>query len=1129
MAKKDENKKVTATPKVNVSGLSISRKKGTRKITAKWKLADKYKSKKLATRVESLEIDFVLDRFDPAKKKDPKDIVQVRDTTNESATTRSINLNSFKVKSGKKTKSYTRESFYPKTGSHLAGVTIKVWTANEEGRKKGDPAHKTYSFGKPGKPKISDMTQNEQTGEVTFKITAYDSGSTHNERYDTRYQVQVTDTFNSARNVNEDKTFTTTDKQFTFDAVDRQQLGYKNYIQYRARAMSRGFAGMSDGLPLGKDNADKAWTGWKELYVSYPNLPTISGITCSGKEATDKVTVAISLSNANPHPVTGVRLQYLVQSDATTPAEAVADDNWQEQETQDDGECTALAITVAELAPVPQKHTWVRVKSWNQFEKIFYRFSEPKLVKDLDQPVGADDTVEIVDVSSGGNGNSLIVRLGWTTVGTADTGTELSWSSDSNAWKSTKGPETYQFTWSDGPRLEGVNKNYSGTATVYITDLDEGTRYYVRARRYLETGDTVTYGGYTLQHDGVPVSSPTSVTLVGSEFVPRGSDVPLTWTYDSEAAQVAWQVITGSTETTTEDVTITIDGTEMTVQKQRTTIVASSAVIVASAADALGSTVIPASWFQSHQGSMVDGAYPLAVRMSTGGKWAESDAIFVRVVDAPTVSATVPEVVTTQPFDVSVECNMAARLSVVVKAADGGTSGDGPGGERSQADGDVVWQTSVTPDWEEVNGTYVATIASPVEPSVLDLRDNGNYLVYVKATDDETSLTSEEATARFAVNWARKAPMPSNDITVTPHDTTDESGIRSRRCVIALSEPDCNLVEFLAHDPDDQSYWEVPIGLTVEDGWATCDGTPTSISPLVGSTLTPGAQYTLLVELSEGEGSINIAESAFEADSDELDVGENRFDLTALDSPSDSLGITVTATGKVRLSLFEGDYDGSYGVVPTEVQKESDTYDLYRLTPDGPYLIASALETDATITDEFAPYGGAEIGYRVACRTYEGDINWADYEYAMPGKDLRIDFGGEYVELPWNLSQSDTYEKDFEARRKLSGDIDGYWNSGVVRRGGFSSDLIRIREQDVAAAVRRLARHVGPAFVRTPDGCAYQADVQVSDISGARKDAALAVTIDATEVSLTEEYMVVAPVPEHGVDPEAPDTDGQGG
>ena len=122
---------------------------------------------------------------------------------------------------------------------------------------------------------------------------------------------------------------------------------------------------------------------------------------------------------------------------------------------------------------------------------------------------------------------------------------------------------------------------------------------------------------------------------------------------------------------------------------------------------------------------------------------------------------------------------------------------------------------------------------------------------------------------------------------------------------------------------------------------------------------------------------------------------------------------------------------------------------------------------------------------------------------------MRFDWQGGSLELPYNLSIGDSYKKDVDIRKHMNGSVDGYWNRGVERTGSLSSDLIRLTQQDEINAARALARYTGPVFVRTPDGSAYEADVQVSDLS--TEGVLTAIAIDATEIGLTPEFALMTP------------------
>lgn len=1021
----------TEAPTGAVTSLSIARVKDkVLMLTAKWKVPSSLTSKSGEAgkrRTTHVDADFVVDLFRPGKKKDPKDVVVNKKVKDVSVTTRSINLNGLSGTKNGKTVTLDRRDFFPLTNVYVSGVTAKVTCLNYEGsgndvkRRASQKVSKaTYKFGKPLKPKVSALTQNEDTGHVTCTITAYDDKDGQHERYDTCYEMEIHDGVYSKndkrRNRTEKGTFTESSKTLTFDAAHRTQLPYGEYIRVSVRAMSRGIAGISDGHAVNKNVEKDAWTDFKTLYISYPRVPKIRGIDLKDTKATSKVTVRINVNNDTKkkvgHPVTGVRLQKLCSSTAKTAAEAVAaGSDWEDVDNQDDGQCTALALSVQDLPTARGTRTWVRIKTWNQFENIFYRFSAPMEVEALYvAPEVGDDTARVLDVTSDGNGTSLAAHVGWKITGEPDTGLELSWSDDKNAWKSTKGPEKFELEWTDDwGEDETPVSGYQRVTTIHIPALTMGTEYFVKARTYREEEGDVkrTYSKYCAPKSGTPTTSPTTVTLLTDTALATGSNISASWTFDSGAEQKSWSIITGETYTTNTSEIDPATGTTVTREHLwiKDGVNGKQAIVLVRGSDPYGSTTVAWNRLSKY---VSDGSIPIAARVSTGGSPVASEAVIVNFSNPPTVALDDIGTVTSQPFTLGISSSARCRLTIIVRAASGGVGGeDSPSGRPSyQADGDVVWQTAVTPPWTVENPsastlTYIASIDTPFESGILPLRQNGIYSVTVKGTDITTGLESEEVSGEFTVDWTHKAPQPPEDDTIIePFDVTDDAGVRTRGAIIHVTAPQAALA--------------------------------------------------------------------------------------------------------------------------------TDVFDVYRLTPDGAYLIAEDTVDGMDVIDSYAPYGGSEKGYRIVCRTKDGDEEWCDYFYDLRGKDMRIDFGGRYVELPYNLVPSDTYAKDFEARRKLSGDIDGYWNEGASRTSSVSTDLIRIYEQEKAALVRELARYTGPAFVRLPDGCAFMANVDVNSIGGARREYALAVTITATEVALTDEYMAFVPIPEDvqpDPDPDEPEDD----
>jgi hypothetical protein len=88
----------------------------------------------------------------------------------------------------------------------------------------------------------------------------------------------------------------------------------------------------------------------------------------------------------------------------------------------------------------------------------------------------------------------------------------------------------------------------------------------------------------------------------------------------------------------------------------------------------------------------------------------------------------------------------------------------------------------------------------------------------------------------------------------------------------------------------------------------------------------------------------------------------------------------------------------------------------------------------------------------------------------------------------------------------LDGSTDAFFNQGIRRTAKLSTDVLRLEDADTIAAVLDLAHHVGPAFVRTPTGAAYEADVQVESVAPTSQLAA--VSVNATEIRLTPAYML---------------------
>lgn len=167
-----------------------------------------------------------------------------------------------------------------------------------------------------------------------------------------------------------------------------------------------------------------------------------------------------------------------------------------------------------------------------------------------------------------------------------------------------------------------------------------------------------------------------------------------------------------------------------------------------------------------------------------------------------------------------------------------------------------------------------------------------------------------------------------------------------------------------------------------------------------------------------------------------------------------------------------------------------DTCDIYRITADQPELIVKGAEFGTTYVDPYPAFGETG-GHRLVTITGNGDyvtadgLGWYDSDYAdgdiLVENQMVIDVNGDQIELPYDLSLSNKWNKDFKRTSYLGGSVQGDWNPAVTRDLSADTVLIRGRDLDRQLAMRDLAGYAGVAHVRTPDGSSLTADVQIDE------------------------------------------------
>lgn len=198
----------------------------------------------------------------------------------------------------------------------------------------------------------------------------------------------------------------------------------------------------------------------------------------------------------------------------------------------------------------------------------------------------------------------------------------------------------------------------------------------------------------------------------------------------------------------------------------------------------------------------------------------------------------------------------------------------------------------------------------------------------------------------------------------------------------------------------------------------------------------------------------------------------------------------------------------------------SDSVEIYRVTPDGAVKILENGRFNMTYYDRYAPYSDhADLMYRIAARTIYRDVEWIDVPYTLspgigwsrgePFFTMSFDWAEKrHLEVPYNLEFQDSYTKDFEARTNLDGTITGWWNSAVKKTKSLKTVALKFSDADQIELIRELAQYTGPVFVRTPDGDAFEADVQVSSIDNKYDGMTISVSFKATALTLTDEFKI---------------------
>lgn len=995
-----------------------------------------------------------------------------------------------------------RQSFYPYTDKRITDVRFGISVGNCLGL--GGGATTSMDFSGPDKPTIDDFEYDSSTGIVSATISEPIGWGEKKKKSSSSIDITECVAMDYALYAFDSRVWQWTSQgnhrtyedsvTVSFDAVSKGSLTFNDYIILEIQAGSIGIAGASSFRV-------------KNIYISYPSKPIVLSAVVPSTYESDNVILNLWLGSDERHPTTNVKLQKLVSVTYENEADIPLDANWQDTDSEDNRGCVALSIPVADVYPTRGRKTWLRVKAWNMDEELC-RYSAPVRLTKLERPArtAADDPITIASVEPYKDGTSAKVRVAWDRYGRDDSNrTELSWSTNEVAWRSTDGPSTFDMpddTWDDGATyVDGYS--YRSSSTVFITGLQEGEQHYVRARRVRDPEDDdangTTYGPYSGADTVIPAATPTAVTADIPDILPYGEPFHVDWSYTSTSTQTNWTVMleTGGANTA-------IEGTTFFVQR-----------VLATGNDASTSCDIP--W------SAVDGRLGIfqtdfiSVWVATGGAFVKSERQKVKFANRPEVIKLsddwIEATIRSQPAFIPIACSEPSSIMLTITSRNAVRAL--PEGATKQVAGDTVWSGVVNPDWQRC--TAIKRNEWSENLSSLDTALYTAETAYRMYLEEVEGATEDIEDAKQAVNDAYGAfpTYPERDDYDT--DSEYESAIdeynddyeaASSRLEQAQSNLQTAYETRLAIDPRDRPKDYSEALLAYDEALA--------YSGFID--MTDNDKYVTVIKIDDVLDLINLStyDISVVATSNETGLASQEFNAgiyTDYDhlapNPSEYVTVETYETVENDLKTIGARIDVPYfaGMFPDDV------FDVYRMVNDKAVLIAENVEQNSTVNDKYSPFGSMNTAYRVATKTPSRSITWFDfpYEHSKRGvtedRTLRIDWNGKYVELNHCISNSDSYQKDFEATKHLDGSVSGHWNEGAMRTANLSAAVIDVYETETLDNLRDLAEYDGPCFIRTSDGIAYEADVQVGDISESFGTAKIDVSFTASEVNLTSEYM----------------------
>lgn len=359
-------------------------------------------------------------------------------------------------------------------------------------------------------------------------------------------------------------------------------------------------------------------------------------------------------------------------------------------------------------------------------DEAFDNYSEPYECAELynvPQRGQADPSViSIVDSETVTDTDSIKLTVAWDN-NTNYNGTELAWSTDMEAWESTKAPTSMLMRDIEWSKDWTQTSDWDKAATIKVAELDENTTYYFRARRY-NTDNESLITGWSEQASATTGALASGVLVNAPAYAAQGEPLTVSWVLGGERPQTDWAV---STSYTDEDGNVQVWNSEP-------------------GADETSVFTVPGDYVG--YGSTVDVTVIASNGNGKQNERTETVALYAR----PSVTITAPSTITALPYAFSVAASESCSASVALVSM--GATASTPTDDNEQYEGDVVWQDVVQLDGDNPNALQVPLSAGLINGCTYHLMVEP-FTAFLAGD----SVQSED----LLVAWAHEAKAPSSD------------------------------------------------------------------------------------------------------------------------------------------------------------------------------------------------------------------------------------------------------------------------------------------------------------------------------------------------------------------------------